>query len=166
MLLKKFGQAVLLLFVAFMMAVPVFGQATVVVNIDTVGNSVAKSGTLLNIEAIGRQYGYSHVDSVSLGIYAQGEVDLDTLEIYPGFVGTYSSNVSAVSQAATDTTGYTLTVNLDSAKTGYVYVGTYPQASLKGYNALYYYTAGSASGCDATDPGQKVWLVARVWGTK
>lgn len=156
----------LVVFIISIMITSLFGQATKVINLDTVSNSTSKNGNFLYLEGLSKEFNYSHIDSISIGIYAQGEVDLDTLEFYPGFLGTYRSNITAISQMALDTIGFTVNINLDSAETAYTYIGTIPKSFIKDYNMLYYYTAGAASGCDATDPGQKVWLVARIWGTR
>lgn len=157
-----------LLAIALMFAPALFGQT------QTVTEYIAYSDTISN--GVGATFDvdlsddYSRIDSVKFSYFAQGEVDIDQMT----FKRYYTSPTSFPYKSTHTTFTYTpssvdstqtITTNLDSANTAYA-AEQYVITDMSGYNAISGTITGASSGCDEDDPGQKVVLIARVYGVR
>jgi len=164
--MKKLIFAILLL-----MAVSVSAQEFTMFFADSVSNSKVKTGYLglTNYTKDG-----AVIDSIAIGIYAYGEIDIDTCEVFGGVMGevTYPQTggvqISVAGTYETTSLGEALlTINQDSAGVDIV-----PEAvvltseAIQGYNTLKMTITAAASGNTATDPKQKVVLYAQIYTHK
>jgi len=142
-----------------------FAQSRVIVkDLGTMINSTA--GTSANETGFVDLSGWSKIDSVSMAFVGKGELDVDSVDVYPAIKlpsGKFVKDVTILGTA---------TVTLDLADGVYdierlVTSGAtiITGANLRGMNGLYYVTRGATAGNDATDPNNG-WLVFQVWGTK
>jgi len=105
----------------------------------------------------------SSVDSVVVGIFTQGEIDIDTIDVK---LGVQLQRGRTITYYAASDTNYskTLTVNLDSAGTAYTgQVTTIPKSALRGYNKVMITVTAASSGNTATDYGQALGIVVTVY---
>ena len=130
-------------------------QKTYVLTADSVSNSQTKTGNnyYINLEK------FAPYDSISLSIYASGEIDLDSLDVQGGvFVANYDYKGSTQSNFSVyeALTGATLTINNADGVATYVQnVLTITKAAATGYNRLKVSVVSAAAGNDKTDTGQK-----------
>lgn len=162
-------------FIAFLflllLTIPVSAQHVEIFNLGTMSNSTAGASAnrnvYLNLEKIRINNGWSKIDSVINAIYVENETDIDSLTIYPGFVGTKANvNETAYGPAV----NYTVTLDVADGNTGYQVLSSgagtlLTAAALKGYNYIRYLTRGATAGNDPTDPN-KAWIICFVYGTK
>lgn len=166
---KFFGNTALAMLLSFFFCFAVNAQVVKVFNLGTIANSVDESPQYLYLDKVAEDNGFAKIDSVVFGIYAVGEVDIDSLDVYPGFAGTPSGSVQEAKVFGTATT-FTVTTNLAAGVAGYERLFSsgagYALSSKRGYNILKLFTRGAASGNDPTDAGQTAWIVAMIYGSK
>lgn len=153
--LKTFVLAVI---IAFAMATQIKAQAFEAVLTDTVGNSMTKE-VIVDVGSVS--------DSVVISLFAEGEIDLDSLDVKLGnnYFGRYKGYRTEFTHYASSNTTYSkvLTVNLDSANTSYTAnVVAIPKSALIGYNKIKLTLIAASSGNDATDPKQKAVLFYNI----
>jgi hypothetical protein len=145
--------------------VPIQAQPEYIMNFGTVANSTAETG-YFHFKEFAKLHGIKEVDSVHAAIYAEGEADIDDLDLYPGFHGSHQLvEGEAYTSGALN---YTVTTNLDSAAVGIVRLleagaTVLTKVALRGYNSVKAIITPAASGNDATDPN-KCWVVFTVYG--
>lgn len=132
-----------------------------VLGADTVSNSQNKTH-YLDLWSLGQ------FDSINVGIYAMGEIDLDSLAVNGG---TYfnalrykGADVNVTGYEAVSGGGTALTINNAAGVATIVQSATVLTANeLKGYNKLQFIVVGAAAGNDATDTTQKYVLYYTVY---
>lgn len=141
-------------------------QTTVVILCDTTANSQTESG-VLDLD----QFAPATVDSIDFLVYASGEADIDSIAIHGGVKvqATYPANSSSRVQVSEweeiGSIEGTLTIDVADGVETVVegFPATVGAATLNGYNSLKIFVYAGAAGNDATDTGQKVMVVARVF---
>lgn len=132
-----------------------------VLGVDTISNS-QREAFYLDLWTVGQ------FDSINVGIYAMGEIDLDSLRVEGG---NYFNSLF-YKKADTDVTGYenvtggtvALTINNDAGVYTIVQSATVITANeVKGYNKLKFTLLSASSGNDATDSTQKYVLYYTVY---
>jgi hypothetical protein len=113
------------------------------------------------------QLGLTKIDSIEVAMYAENEVDVDSVNIYLGVNATNDGVNESAYDAVLGT--YTVTININDASTDYerLFVSNatiITGAAIRGYNSIKAVVCPS-TGNDATDPN-KVWLLFYLYGTK
>ena len=110
------------------------------------------------------------VDSIVVGLWSRGEIDIDTVNIYGGFTPVApNANVGKVSGIAFASKRFNLiggqvtTVNLADGATSLVAVDTLYTADLGIYNTLRFGIVTGASGNDKTDTNQGAGIIIKVY---
>jgi len=143
-------------------------QSVEVKDLGTIYNSTAGSTTFetgyLYLDKIKSKNNWTQIDSIVFAVKVSEETDIDSFDVYPGFV----EKGAALSTAVFGTvTTFTVTLNVAAAGTGYERLFSsgagYSGASLRGYNLIKYVTKGATSGNDITDPNNG-WAIAFVYG--
>lgn len=103
------------------------------------------------------------LDSLKIGLFAEGEIDIDTLDVKfelneSYLFNTYRNNINHTSASSAEY-GKALTIDLDSAGTSYTpVVTTIPKSAFAGYTSVVVSVTAGASGCNAADPKQRLIL--------
>jgi hypothetical protein len=157
--MKKSFVLITLILMAF--AIDVSAQYVVTRDLGTLANNAQKNA-YFDLQAIQKTANFAKVDSIVVTLAAIGEIDIDTLHVFPGV------KVGNVTEYATGQ-GFTVTINKDSAETVVERLLTsnagVSGVNLRGYSYLKVWTKGAAAGNDATDPN-RLYLVLNVYGTR
>lgn len=107
-------------------------------------------------------------DSITVGMYASGELDVDSLRINGGVyfqnVRYAGSDVSVTGYEALTGGDTAHDINIaDGATTISQVIATLTANECQGYNKLQFIVVAAASGNDATDTGQKYILYYKVY---
>ena len=138
---------------------PVKSQTQVAVLSDTMRNS-QKTTCVIG--------GLADVDSVTLSIYASGEIDIDSLciQFYEQMQVSYLDGEAIITKLGTKSTTYSkaLTTNLADGVTEYTgKIVTIPKSAWQGYNRISAYIIAASSGNDTGDTGQKAVLIVNYY---
>lgn len=153
----------LFIFTLVLLSTITFAQSRVIVkDLGTLTNSTA--GTSADRTGYVDLSAWSKVDSVSVTYVGLGEMDVDSLDIYPAVKLPNGKMVKDVTILGT----YTVTLNLadgiyDIERLATSNATIISGSALRGINGLYYVTRGATSGNAA---GNNAWLAFQVWGTK
>jgi hypothetical protein len=160
----------LILFVSFvfLFSFEANAQSVEVKDLGTISNSVLGASTFetgyLYLDKIKSKNGWTQIDSIVFALKVQEETDIDSFDVYPGFVQAGQTLSTAVFGTVTT---FTVTLNVAAAGTGYERLLTsnagYSGANLRGYNLIKYVTKGATAGNDPTDPNNG-WAIAFVYG--
>jgi len=149
------------LVIFFALTVSSFAQYVVTRDLGTLANNGQKTA-LFDLQAIQKTANFTRVDSIVVTLAAIGEIDIDTLHVFPGV------KVGNVTEYATGQ-GFTVTINKDSAETVVERLlasnAGVSGVNLRGYSYLKVWTKGAAAGNDATDPN-RLYLVLNIYGTR
>lgn len=166
--LKSFLSIILLSLVFLFSFQQAQAQSVEVKNLGTIYNSTGGSTTYetgyLYLDKIKSKNNWTQIDSIVFALRVENETDIDSFDVYPGFVDKGELITDAVFGSATT---FTVTLNVADASTGYERLFTsnagYTGTSLRGYNIIKYVTKGATSGNDPTDPNNG-WAIAYVYG--
>lgn len=157
--------AIVIAFIMLAFIVPVKAQLAGVISYDgwgTVANSVDETPVYYNFEGMRKQLGINKIDSLVFALSVQGEIDIDSLDVYPVGWDPYG-NVTTGSVKH-----FTVTLNVAAGAAGYevLYVTNagFLLADWRNYPGFRVFTRGAAAGNDATDPNG-VRLYIFVYGS-
>lgn len=148
-----------LLLIFALLTIAVVGQTQKTLIADTMGNSQSRIAVYDIPDG---------VDSVRVGLFATGEIDLDSLDVKFGVINKlkYRGSVVSANYAASSSATYSkaLTVdNADGVETYSYNIVTIPASAWAGYNYIKFTLIAASSGNDGSDTKQKALLVLTAY---